>query len=99
MRAGLDPEPWSAQSRAVGPSLISESACWRSAPALSEELGFEVGLVANVAGLAAEHCDLGVGEQIGREAALDGRRSTRRSCPRRRPASRYSRAPSDPADR
>jgi hypothetical protein len=41
-------------------------------PQLTEELGVEGGVVGNVARLAAEHGDVGVGEQVGDETAVDG---------------------------
>ena len=42
------------------------------APHLIEDLGVEIGAVREMAGLGAENGDLGVGEQVGDEPAIDG---------------------------
>jgi hypothetical protein len=39
---------------------------------LTEDLGVEVGVVGKVARLTAEHGDMGVGQQVGGEATVDG---------------------------
>jgi len=73
MQGGLDPKLGGAPV-AGGESVVDLPVghIGVGAPSLTEDLGVEVRVVGNVAGLAAEHGDLGVGEQIGRQAAVDG---------------------------
>jgi hypothetical protein len=73
VEAGLDPEPWRAPVAGCQPVVdLPVGHVVVGAPQLAEDLGVEVGVVGNVARLAAEHGDPGVGKQVGGEAAVDG---------------------------
>ena len=73
VEAGLDPEPRGAPVAGGQPVVdLPVGHGVVGAPQLTEDLGVEVGVVREGARLGAEHGDLGVGEQVGDEAAVDG---------------------------
>ena len=72
MQASLDPEPGRPPVAGGEPFVdLPVRHVVVDAPQLTEDLGVEVGVVGQVAGPATEHGDLGVGEQVGDEAAVD----------------------------
>jgi hypothetical protein len=72
VQAGLDPEPTSAPVAGGEPFVdLPVGHAGVEAPALTELLG-TIGVLAEVARLAAEHGHLGVGKQVGNEPAVDG---------------------------